>query len=453
MASSTAQQPIQSLPTLPTQPFRLDVPLHNLLQRAPDLSPPLARVGHEPRTELALPSPVFPQQPALLHEVDADDIAAHDAVLHTGKRHWPASKVMKTMRGWMVPYLKSRVLPGEFQPIIAYLFTEWKCNLDCHYCWSYDNRVKGMTEDTARRAIDWLESTPCRVLAPTGGEPLIRPDFVHKVIYYAAKKDFWVYLATNARLLRPEVTDHLADAGIATVNFAVDTIKEKPGLPKAFEHVRKNFDYLVRRQYRYGYTVFFNTNICRTNIDDVKELATIAHDNGISITFHVNEAPMMEQEHFKHLHENDTYIRPQDFPVVDELLDWLIDKQRQGWKMVDSIARLQAMKGFMRGGGEHWGCRAGQNWLIIRTNGTPALSHVQRKLRLGHRRKSEVRCPATLGNEKGLRAELFFDTGVQRRLLLQLSSSDEVAMEASPERLPGCNRKLRIARPNSARKD
>jgi hypothetical protein len=74
---------------------------------------------------------------------------------------------------------ESPVLPSEFQPIIAYLFTEWKCNLDCHYCWSYDNRVKGVTEDTARRAIDWLESTPCRVLAPTGGEPLIRPDFVH----------------------------------------------------------------------------------------------------------------------------------------------------------------------------------------------------------------------------------------------------------------------------------
>ena len=130
MASSTAQQPIQSLPTLPTQPFRLDVPLHNLLQRPPDPSPPLARVEHEPRTALALPSPVFPQHPALMHELDAADIAEHDTVLHTGKRHWPASKVMKTMRGWMLPYLKSRVLPGEFQPIIAYLFTEWKCNLD-----------------------------------------------------------------------------------------------------------------------------------------------------------------------------------------------------------------------------------------------------------------------------------------------------------------------------------
>src|ERR1700747_3372863 len=281
----------QSLPTVPAQSFRLDVPLHSLLQQSSQR--PAAIPLRQPPI---LPAPVFPQHPELLHEIDAADIAAHDQVLRTGQRHWPVSRVLKTMRGWMVPYFKSRVLPGDFQPIIAYLFAEWKCNLDCHYCWSYDNRIKGMTEDTARRAIDWLHSTPCRVLAPTGGEPLLRPDFVHRGVYYAAKKDFWVYLATNARLLRPEVTDHLADAGIATINFAVDTIKEKPGLPKAMEYVRSNFDYLVRRQYRYGYTVFFNTNICRTNIEDVKELAKIAHDNGISITFHINEAPMMEQD-------------------------------------------------------------------------------------------------------------------------------------------------------------
>jgi hypothetical protein len=109
------------------------------------------------------------------------------------------------------------------------------------------------------------------------------------------------------------VTDRLADAGIATINFAVDALKERRGLPKALEHVRNNFDYLVRRQYRYGYTMFFNTNICRTNIEDVKELARIAHDNGISITFHINEPPMMEQGHFKHFEQNDTYIRPSDF--------------------------------------------------------------------------------------------------------------------------------------------
>ena len=120
--SSSTQQPLQILPTLPAQPFRLDVPLHDLLQKAPD-HPSLARAERETQPSLTLPSPVFPQHPALLHEIDAADIAAHEAVLQTGKRHWPASKVMKTMRGWMLPYIKSRVLPGDFQPIIAYLCT------------------------------------------------------------------------------------------------------------------------------------------------------------------------------------------------------------------------------------------------------------------------------------------------------------------------------------------
>jgi MoaA/NifB/PqqE/SkfB family radical SAM enzyme len=58
-----------------------------------------------------------------------------------------------------------------------------------------------MTEETARRSIDWLDSIGSRVLALMGGEPLLRPDFIHKVVYYAAKKGFFVYLPTNGRLV------------------------------------------------------------------------------------------------------------------------------------------------------------------------------------------------------------------------------------------------------------
>jgi hypothetical protein len=30
---------------------------------------------------------------------------------------------------------------------------EYKCNLDCWYCWAFDNKAKGMTQDVARRSI------------------------------------------------------------------------------------------------------------------------------------------------------------------------------------------------------------------------------------------------------------------------------------------------------------
>jgi MoaA/NifB/PqqE/SkfB family radical SAM enzyme len=349
-------------------PFRLDVQLQELLQSSSPkkitLPPPASPRSH------SLPEPVFPQHPELLNS--DDNYAEMLERAKQGRRRWTAPLVLRAMKGWLFPYFRSRLLPGDFHPIIAYLFTEWKCNLDCHYCWSFDNRIKGMTEEVARRSIDWLHGTTCRVLALMGGEPLLRPQFAHKVVYYAAKKGFWVYLPTNARLFRPDVIDRIADAGVATVNFAVDAVDERPGLPKALVPVRPYFDYLLRKQYKYGYTVFFNMNICRTNLDDIRQLTEIARDNGIATDYHINESPMLEQEHFQHYDNNSTYIRKEDWPQVDALIDWIIEKNRQGYKMVNSIKRLNDMKEFLRGKVEPWNCRAGQNSIIIRTDGSLA---------------------------------------------------------------------------------
>jgi MoaA/NifB/PqqE/SkfB family radical SAM enzyme len=78
------------------------------------------------------------------------------------------------------------------------------------------------------------------VLALMGGEPLLRPQVAHKIVYYAAKKGFWIYIGTNGRLLRPAVTDRLADAGAAVFNFALDSWDDQPSLPKALVPAQKN---------------------------------------------------------------------------------------------------------------------------------------------------------------------------------------------------------------------
>ena len=174
--------------------FRIDVAIHDLLMNsAPQKALQLVPKG------LTLPEPVFPQYPEKLDDPGPE--------VPPEKRKWGNKELYRKMRGWLFPYLRSKFLPGEFHPIVSYLFVEYKCNLDCWYCWAFDNRVKGMTEDTARRSIDWLHDHGCRVLALMGGEPLLRPQFIHKVVYYAAKKGFWIYIATNGRLLRPDVAD------------------------------------------------------------------------------------------------------------------------------------------------------------------------------------------------------------------------------------------------------
>jgi MoaA/NifB/PqqE/SkfB family radical SAM enzyme len=375
--------------------FRIDVAVNDLLLQSHPPSPPEARGAR-------LPDPVFPLHPELLNDPGPDTPPE--------KRHWNREQVMRKVRGWLVPYIRSRVMPGDFHPITAYLFVEYKCNVDCWYCWSFNNKVKGMTEDVARRSIDWLHDHGCRVLALMGGEPLLRPDMAHRIVYYAAKKGFWIYIGTNGRLLRPEVADRLADAGVAVFNFALDAWDEKPGLPKALVPVSKNLEYLIRKQYVHGYMVFFNMNICRNNMEDIRLLTEYAREHRLATDYHLNETPMLEQDgHFKHLHDNPTYILPEHWREVDGLIDWLIEKNKAGYQMVNSVKRLQEMKAFMRmsyagdlseigwnGDGTgaadaeellagmpgiirgedgaprftDWNCRGGQNNVIIRTDGT-----------------------------------------------------------------------------------
>ncbi|HKE03489.1 MAG TPA: radical SAM protein, partial [Blastocatellia bacterium] len=214
------------------QPFRIDVPLYTLLQKTQERSSlPLAS---EP---LALPEPVFPQIKR------SKDLKQSGLFYH-------ANNGVRAFRRWLMPYIQSRIMADEFRPLLSYLFTEWKCNLDCHYCWAFENSVKGMTEEVAKRSIDFLHSVGCRVTAIMGGEPLLRPKFIHKVIYYGAKKGFFMYLPTNGRLMKPEVIDWIGDAGVAAVNLAVDCVEEKPGLPKNLNKIRSYFDYLVKMQRR-----------------------------------------------------------------------------------------------------------------------------------------------------------------------------------------------------------
>jgi sulfatase maturation enzyme AslB (radical SAM superfamily) len=153
------------------QPYRVDQKLHQILYK------PESRPSLEPTQEV-LPEPVYPQHP------DPVPMTSRDYQLLNAKRTW---------KTWGAPYFRSRWHSKELRPIIPYLFTEWKCNLDCHYCWSYNNAVKGMTEDVAKRSIDWLHSIGSRVLALMGGEPLLRPKFIHKIVDYSAKRDIFVY--------------------------------------------------------------------------------------------------------------------------------------------------------------------------------------------------------------------------------------------------------------------
>ncbi|MHA1360813.1 MAG: radical SAM protein [Candidatus Helarchaeota archaeon] len=278
---------------------------------------------------------------------------------------------IRAFRRWFIPYAKSRIYSSRLRPILSYLFTDWRCNIDCHYCFQNNNKGEGMSLETAKSSIDWLKTIGCRVLAIMGGEPTIRKDFILKVIQYGSKNDFFVYLPTNGYLLTEDFIDSLGQADVAAINLAVDCIQPKKGLPKALMAIEPQFRYLVKQQERYGYILFFNINITSENIKDVKMLTEIAHDNRIATDYHINQAPQQLTEIDFYKHKGDgLYIRSDQYDEVDELLDWLIMKNRKGYPMVNSIPHLIAMKNRMRNIPTQWNCRAGHNGIFIKPDGT-----------------------------------------------------------------------------------
>jgi hypothetical protein len=57
---------------------------------------------------------------------------------------------------------------------------------------------------------------------------------------------------------------------------------------------------------------------------------------------------------------------------VDELIAWLTEKNQSGYKMVNPSDGSRTCGHFMRGAVQLWDRRAGQNSMIIRTDGTLA---------------------------------------------------------------------------------
>jgi MoaA/NifB/PqqE/SkfB family radical SAM enzyme len=285
--------------------------------------------------------------------------------------HYKVENGVRAFRRLVVPYINSRIHENEFRPVLCYLYTEWRCNIDCHYCFQYNNDLPGMDLETAKSSVDWLKSIGCRVLSLMGGEPLLRKDFVLEIIRYGSENGFFTYLPTNGVLMDKDFIDEVGRAGVAAVNLAVDCVAPRKGLPKALLNIEPQFRYLVAQQKKYGYIVFLNINICRNNIKDAKLLTEIAHQNRIGTDYHLNEPPhsIVNVDHYNH-QEDMLSIGPDQYDEVDRLLDWLIEKQKQGWPMVNSIAQLKAFKERMRGHMALWDCRAGHNGALIRPDGS-----------------------------------------------------------------------------------
>jgi len=153
-----------------------------------------------------------------------------------------------------------RVAKGASQeriPITGSLELTFRCNLRCVHCYVANGHgaVPGREELVTAEVyeiLDQLADAGCLWLLLTGGEPLVRADFLD-VYTYAKSKGFLISLFTNGTLLTPEIADVLAEYPPFKVEITLygrtqETYERITGVPGSHARCMRGIELLLERE-------------------------------------------------------------------------------------------------------------------------------------------------------------------------------------------------------------
>jgi len=266
------------------------------------------------------------------------------------------------------PRLKSKF--GRPIPYWFFLDVLTTCNMRCGYCFVIEPKRAKIDLSVAKQSIDFMHEQGCRVVAFMGGEPLLLGDSLVEIIEYATSKRMFTYLPTNLSLLNARFLNDLITAGTGCIDAGIDAIEKRDGFDKNLAEAQQNFDLVLESRKR-GVHVKLNTVITRENVDDVYQLVELSRSKKIPISLHLieGEPPETPQKEYGWLQKN-WHFRNQDYPTLERLANWLIEKRKKGYPIANPAWYFERMKEMVRDGHHSgWKCLAGQHTLFINMRG------------------------------------------------------------------------------------
>ena len=142
-------------------------------------------------------------------------------------------------------------------PLLGTLELTFRCNNRCVHCYvnkSIDapkEKEKELSYTDLCRILDDLAEEGCLWLLLTGGEPLVREDFLD-IYLYAKKKGFLITLFTNGTLITPSVADFLKEFPPRSIEISLYGITERTyervtRSPGSYKRCRNGIDLLLER--------------------------------------------------------------------------------------------------------------------------------------------------------------------------------------------------------------
>ena len=160
------------------------------------------------------------------------------------------------------------------------------CNCRCEMCSIWKNKNKKIIRyEEAKKALIKLRKNNFGYLQITGGEPLLNPD-VFKIISFAKKIGFTIFLVTNGTLIDENVAKKISESKVDNVGISFHHYNEK-----FFERISNHKDILNKVINAVKFLKKENVNteamftISKLNKNEIRETVHLINKLGIGTSF------------------------------------------------------------------------------------------------------------------------------------------------------------------------
>ena len=111
-------------------------------------------------------------------------------------------------------------------PFTGQIELTYRCNLDCIHCYCKGLEQRELTTEEWKKILNILQEEGCVYLCFTGGDPLIRKDFL-EIYSYAKAKGFIITIFTNGQALTPKLVDYFVNYSPFSIEITLNGITKE----------------------------------------------------------------------------------------------------------------------------------------------------------------------------------------------------------------------------------
>jgi AdoMet-dependent heme synthase len=250
------------------------------------------------------------------------------------------------------------------------------CNLRCIHCHASGGKPAAdeLTTDEAKRLLDQLAQVPeFRMMAFTGGEPLVRLD-LFELLAYSQALGFTNTMATNATLIDDDVARRLRRFGLAIAAVSLDGFTAEQhdkvrGISGSFEAAVEG----MRALRRAGIVLHVNITAMEYNVEQLAELMRLVDALGTGILLMYQLVPVGRGRSISKA--------ALDLAANERLIRFMADAQRSTRAIIEPVAGPQywpflLQRAHISGGPllrlaetVFHGCSAGRGFVYVKPNG------------------------------------------------------------------------------------